>query len=80
MRRWCSRPGRKVALSPVLAAGVPVRIGPFSKWWSWLCYNLGRSQNRSAVEMHEADYNIQLAAGVRRYRGRHLGEDLPDGG
>lgn len=44
----------------ILLAGVRYRIGPYSKWWSWFCYNLGRRQNRSAVEMHEADYNIQL--------------------
>jgi heptosyltransferase-3 len=48
-----------VALAMVFA-GIRYRIGPYSKWWSWLCYNLGRRQNRSAVEMHEADYNIQL--------------------
>jgi ADP-heptose:LPS heptosyltransferase len=36
------------------------RIGPLSKWWSWIFYNRGRRQNRSAVEMHEAEYNIQL--------------------
>lgn len=41
-------------------SGIRYRIGPYSKWWSWLCYNMGRRQNRSAVEMHEADYNIQL--------------------
>lgn len=44
----------------LLLAGIRFRIGPYSKWWSWLCFNLGRRQNRSAVEMHEADYNIQL--------------------
>lgn len=44
----------------VLLSGARYRIGPLSKWWSWLCYNYGRRQNRSAVEMHEADYNIQL--------------------
>lgn len=44
----------------VLFSGAAMRIGPWSKWWSWLCYNHGRRQNRSAVEMHEADYNIQL--------------------
>lgn len=44
----------------LLFAGIRYRIGPYSKWWSWLSYNLGRRQNRSAVEMHEADYNIQL--------------------
>ena len=44
----------------VLVAGIRYRIGPYSKVWSWLVFNLGRRQNRSAVEMHEADYNIQL--------------------
>ncbi len=39
---------------------IPYRIGPLSKWWSWLFYNMGIRQNRSNVEMHEADYNIQL--------------------
>jgi ADP-heptose:LPS heptosyltransferase len=49
----------KVALA-LLFAGIPIRIGPYSKWWSWISYNRGRRQSRSAVEMHEADYNIQL--------------------
>ncbi|MGZ3730005.1 MAG: glycosyltransferase family 9 protein [Bdellovibrionota bacterium] len=44
----------------VLFSGARYRIGPLSKWWSWLCYNYGRRQSRSSVEMHEADYNIQL--------------------
>lgn len=44
----------------VFFSGARYRIGPLSKWWSWLTYNYGRRQNRSAVEMHEADYNIQL--------------------
>lgn len=44
----------------ILFSGIRVRIGPYSKWWSWLCYNRGRRQNRSSVEMHEAQYNIQL--------------------
>ncbi len=50
---------RRVAFA-LLLAGIRTRIGPLSKWWSWLTYNKGRRQNRSAVEMHEADYNIQL--------------------
>jgi heptosyltransferase-3 len=44
----------------VLFSGARFRIGPLSKWWSWLCFNYGRRQSRSSVEMHEADYNIQL--------------------
>lgn len=44
----------------VFFAGIPYRTGPLSKWWSWIFWNFGRRQNRSAVEMHEAEYNIQL--------------------
>jgi heptosyltransferase-3 len=46
--------------SALFLAGIRYRIGPYSKWWSWIFYNLGRRQSRSSVEMHEADYNIQL--------------------
>ena len=49
----------KVGLA-ILFSGITTRIGPLSKWWSWFCFNFGRRQNRSAVEMHEAEYNIQL--------------------
>ncbi|MGZ3711781.1 MAG: glycosyltransferase family 9 protein, partial [Bdellovibrionota bacterium] len=58
-----------VALA-LLFSGIGIRIGPYSKWWSWLCYNRGRRQSRSAVEMHEADYNIQLL--------RHFGINVAD--
>lgn len=51
---------RKRVAFALLLSGIPHRIGPYSKWWSWLCYNHGRRQTRSAVEMHEAEYNIQL--------------------
>jgi heptosyltransferase III len=44
----------------LLFAGIAYRTGPLSKWWSWICWNFGRRQTRSAVEMHEAEYNIQL--------------------
>lgn len=46
-------------------AGIRYRMGPLSKWWSWIFYNMGRRQNRSSVEMHEADYNIQLLRDFR---------------
>ena len=39
---------------------IPYRIGPLSKWWSFILYNMGIRQSRSNVEMHEADYNMQL--------------------
>ena len=48
-----------VALA-VLFAGIRYRIGAYSKVWSWFVFNMGRRQSRSSVEMHEADYNIQL--------------------
>lgn len=58
----------------VFLARIPYRIGPYSKWWSWFVYNLGLRQNRSNVEMHEADYNLQLlrdlGVTVREHRAR----------
>lgn len=44
----------------VLASGIRYRVGPYSKWYSFLFFNRGKRQNRSAVEMHEADYNLML--------------------
>jgi ADP-heptose:LPS heptosyltransferase len=51
---------RKRVAFALMLSGIRFRIGPYSKWWSWITYNLGRRQTRSAVEMHEAEYNIQL--------------------
>lgn len=39
---------------------VRYRIGPLSKVHSFLFFNRGVRQARSQVEMHEADYNLQL--------------------
>ncbi|MFN7683816.1 MAG: glycosyltransferase family 9 protein [Oligoflexia bacterium] len=39
---------------------VRFRVGPFSKLYSYLFFNFGLRQRRSQVEMHEADYNLQL--------------------
>lgn len=44
----------------LFAAGVKHRIGPLSKLHSFLFFNRGMRQRRSQVEMHEADYNLQL--------------------
>ena len=44
----------------LFGVGVPNRIGPLSKLHSYLFYNRGSRQRRSLVEMHEADYNLQL--------------------
>lgn len=49
----------KIALALFLAR-VRFRVGPFSKMYSFLFYNRGVRQKRSHVEMHEADYNLQL--------------------
>jgi lipopolysaccharide heptosyltransferase II len=49
----------KIAAALFLA-GVRYRVGPFSKFHSYLFYNRGIRQRRSHVEMHETDYNLQL--------------------
>ena len=41
-------------------ARVSHRIGPYSKWYSYLFFNQGIRQHRSSVSMHEADYNLML--------------------
>ncbi|HLE00867.1 MAG TPA: glycosyltransferase family 9 protein [Bdellovibrionota bacterium] len=50
---------RRIALALYLAR-IRYRIGPFSKIHSFIFYNRGVRQHRSLVEMHEADYNLQL--------------------
>ncbi len=50
---------RRIAAA-IFGAGIRHRIGPFSKPHSYLFYNRGLRQRRSHVEMHEADYNLQL--------------------
>ena len=44
----------------LFGVGVPHRVGPLSKLHSFIFYNRGVRQRRSQVEMHEADYNLQL--------------------
>ncbi|MBL7715400.1 MAG: glycosyltransferase family 9 protein [Bdellovibrionales bacterium] len=44
----------------VFGAGIRYRVGPLSKIYSFFFYNRGLRQRRSRVEMHEADYNLQL--------------------
>ncbi len=58
----CLQSTSKVSAA-IFAAGVDHRIGPHSKPHSFLFFNRGVRQKRSFVEMHEADYNLQL---VRR--------------
>lgn len=49
----------KISLAAWLAR-IPFRVGPLSKIHSYFVFNLGLRQRRSQVEMHEADYNLQL--------------------
>ncbi len=58
----------------IYGAGVRYRIGPFSKPHSYLFFNRGLRQKRSHVEMHEADYNLQL---LRRLGIRALTRQYP---
>lgn len=51
--------------------GVSNRIGPLSKIHSYLFYNRGSRQRRSLVEMHEADYNLQLLRKLGIRTGSH---------
>lgn len=46
--------------SALFVAGVRYRVGPLSRIHSFLFFNKGYRQRRSQVEMHEADYNLQL--------------------
>lgn len=53
----------QVQAKPSLAiffSRIPFRIGPFSKWYSFLIFNKGKRQKRSTVGMHETDYNLML--------------------
>ncbi|MFZ9595129.1 MAG: glycosyltransferase family 9 protein [Bdellovibrionia bacterium] len=63
----------KVSLA-VFVARVNYRIGPLSKVHSYFLFNLGLRQRRSHVEMHEADYNLQL---LRRLGARVATRKIP---
>lgn len=53
------RDEKEVSLA-IKKAKVPIRMGPYSTWWSFLVFNRGKLQKRSQCEMHEAEYNLQL--------------------
>lgn len=63
----------KLALAVYLAK-VKYRLGPLSKIHSFLFFNRGTRQYRSLVEMHEADYNLQL---LRRLGIRFITRQIP---
>jgi ADP-heptose:LPS heptosyltransferase len=41
-------------------SGIPKRIGPLSKWHSFMFLNHGLNQSRSSSTQHEFDYNLDL--------------------
>ncbi|MDR3606462.1 MAG: glycosyltransferase family 9 protein [Oligoflexia bacterium] len=49
----------RIGLAAFLAR-IRFRVGPLGKLHSYFFYNRGVRQRRSQVEMHEADYNLQL--------------------
>lgn len=65
---------RKIAAA-LWFARIPNRVGPFSKLHTYLFYNQGIRQRRSRVEMHEADYNLQLLGkiGITVPKSREIG-------
>lgn len=58
----------------IFGSGIPNRVGPISRPHSFLFYNRGIRQRRSHVEMHEADYNLQL---LRRLGIRSFSREIP---
>lgn len=55
----CVQSNPRVAAA-LYGVGVPIRVGPRSKLHSYLFFNKGIRQRRSFVEMHEADYGLDL--------------------
>ncbi|MFH1074602.1 MAG: glycosyltransferase family 9 protein [Candidatus Firestonebacteria bacterium] len=51
-------PRFKLSLAAFLA-GIPLRVGPSSKWYSFF-YNKRAAIHRSRVEKHELEYNLDL--------------------
>ncbi len=45
-------------------AGVPVRVGTTRRWWHWLTCNRRVPLSRKNSELHEAELNLRLLAGV----------------
>jgi ADP-heptose:LPS heptosyltransferase len=48
-------------LRSVWSAGISLRVGPRSKFWSFLLMNGSLPQHRSRAEKNEAEYNLDLA-------------------
>lgn len=45
---------------------IQLRVGRYSRWFSFLFLNKGLRQSRSRSEKHEAEYNLELAQLARR--------------
>ncbi len=69
----CLQTERKIAAA-LFWSGIRHRVGPLSKIHSYFYYNRGLRQRRSDIEMHEADYNLQLlqTLGIRARRMEYL--------
>ncbi|MBN22336.1 MAG: hypothetical protein CL678_13725 [Bdellovibrionaceae bacterium] len=50
----------KRVTAAVVASMIPLRVGPLSKFHSYLSFNLGKRQKRSLVKMHELEYGLDL--------------------
>ena len=57
----------------VWLAGVPIRVGPYSKPASLLWLNRGIRQSRSRAEKNEGEYNFDLALRLTRELGDGVG-------
>jgi len=51
----------RILSAAIYAAGVPVRVGPYSHPLSFLTFNHGLRQRRSRSEKNEAEYGLDLA-------------------
>ena len=47
-----------------IKSGAKVRVGIYSKFYSWFSYNRGLFQMRSKAEKHEAEYNLDLVKNI----------------
>lgn len=56
-------------------AGVGIRVGRLSQWWSYVFLNQGLRQKRSLSEKHELEYNLELSQ--RLLGAQSFAEDRP---
>ncbi len=49
-----------------IKSGAKLRVGVYSKFYSWFVYNKGIFQRRSKSEKHEAEYNLDLVENINK--------------